>query len=311
MDSSKLHITRRTLEESGRTKTELEETNNEHRHLQDGTGASMVKEAPGSVPGAFPHSPLRYPGGKSHAIRAILPWIPESETKLFSPFLGGASIELASTLRMNVYASDFFEQLMIFWKILLTQPERLVERVLRYYPLSQTEFYEKQKCILLIDDEVEIPAIFFTLNRSSFSGLTLSGGYYPGRFTDSSIARLGDFSVKNFQVECSDYRDSIPKHAESFMYCDPPYSNGQALYGVRGVAQKEFDHESLAEMLHYRDRWLLSYNDCEAIRRLYRHYLIIPLEWKYGMGKSKSSNEILIMSNDLKNLDKKRHHELW
>ena len=55
----------------------------------------------------FPHSPLRYPGGKNRAIKAIYSIIPQSERKLCSPFLGGASIELACTTRMQVYGYQY------------------------------------------------------------------------------------------------------------------------------------------------------------------------------------------------------------
>ncbi|WP_220468265.1 hypothetical protein [Wolbachia pipientis] len=43
---------------------------------------------------------------------------------------------------------------------------------------------------------------------------------------------------------------------------------------------------------------MLSYNDCEEIRDIYTGYRIIRPKWSYGMGNSKKSNEILILSKD-------------
>src|SRR5437870_13400817 len=88
-------------------------------------------------PRGFPRSPLRYPGGKNRAIKAIFSFIPENETKLCSPFLGGGSIELACTSAMEVHGSDIFEPLIAFWKALLEQPEQLARKVEGYYPLSK------------------------------------------------------------------------------------------------------------------------------------------------------------------------------
>jgi hypothetical protein len=91
-------------------------------------------------PKEYPRSPLRYPGGKSRVVKSIYSVIPENETKLVSPFLGGASIELACTTRMDVYGSDIFEPLIDFWQALLTDKENLIARVKSYYPLSRTKF---------------------------------------------------------------------------------------------------------------------------------------------------------------------------
>jgi len=96
-------------------------------------------------PKVIPRSPLRYPGGKNRAVKSIYTFIPNNETKLCSPFLGGASIELACSTRMQVYGADIFEPLTDFWRVLLSNPELLVSRVERYYPLSRTKFYNLQK----------------------------------------------------------------------------------------------------------------------------------------------------------------------
>lgn len=253
------------------------------------------------LPKKYPKSPLRYPGGKNRAIKSILSLIPENETTLCSPFLGGASIELACTTRMTVYGSDIFEPLTDFWKSLITNKEELINIVKSYFPLEKKEFYKLQKKLLNIKDPIERGAVFFVLNRSSFSGTTMSGGMSPGhpRFTTSSIDRLQNFNAENFYVENLDYKDTINNHKDAFYYLDPPYLNGQALYGVKGNTHKDFDHEELAKILHGKERWIMSYNDCEEIRNLYCSYTIISIEWVYGMSKNKSSNEILILSKDL------------
>lgn len=253
------------------------------------------------LPKKYPKSPLRYPGGKNRAIKSILSLIPENETTLCSPFLGGASIELACTTRMTVYGSDIFEPLTDFWKSLITNKEELINIVKSYFPLEKNEFYKLQKELLHIKDPIERGAAFFVLNRSSFSGTTMSGGMSPGhpRFTISSIDRLQNFNAENFYVENLDFKDTINKHKDVFYYLDPPYLNGQALYGVKGNTHKDFDHEELAKILQRKERWIMSYNDCEEIRNLYCGFTIISIEWVYGMSKNKNSNEILILSKDL------------
>jgi len=254
-----------------------------------------------NVPRSYPHSPLRYPGGKSRAVKAILPLIPATETELCAPFLGGGSIELACTTRMHVHASDVFSPVIDFWQVLLENKELLARRVESYLPLSRTEFYNLQERYTNLEDRVERAAAFFVLNRSSFSGTTLSGGMSPGhpRFTESAIQRLRAFEVHNFEVQCADFREAIIGHPDAFLYLDPPYLNGEALYGLKGDTHKGFEHAALAELLVNRERWIMSYNDCPVIRQFYRHNPILPVDWVYGMSKDKHSNEVVVLSRDL------------
>jgi len=52
-------------------------------------------------------SPLRYAGGKTRAIEAIYKCMPRGVKTLYSPFLGGGSIELyCANMGMTVYAFD-------------------------------------------------------------------------------------------------------------------------------------------------------------------------------------------------------------
>ncbi len=267
-------------------------------------GSFQLSPVP-SLPKKFPRSPLRYPGGKSRAIKRLYECIPPDETKLCSPFLGGGSFELACTMKMEVHAADIFEPLATFWRVLLTDRERLAERVDEYLrQMTRAKFYSLQKRFTTLEDDIERAAAFFALNRSSFSGTTLSGGMSPGhpRFTPSAVERLRSFRVDKdrFRVEHADYQDFIAKHDDAFLYLDPPYMIKQGLYGIKGDTHKAFDHRALAELLSKRDRWLMSYNDHPDVRTLYKDYEIVPIEWLYGMSKDKRSKEILILSPDLK-----------
>lgn len=246
-------------------------------------------------------SPLRYPGGKSRAVKIIIDMIPDGTEVLMSPFIGGGSIEImCAKLGMTVYGYDVFEPLTNFWKVLLRKPIRLSSEVQKYFPLSKEKFYEIQK---IVDNpkytSLERAAMFYVLNRSSFSGTTMSGGMSPGhpRFTQSSIDYIRDFRLSNFNVGNGDFHDTILQHTDDFMYLDPPYLIEQDnLYGKKGNTHSDFDHEGLASLLRSRSNWILSYNDCPRIRELYAGYDMSVPEWTYCMPKDKGSKELLIVS---------------
>ncbi len=254
------------------------------------------------IPHKYPYSPLRYPGGKSRAVSSILPIIPQGTKELCSPFIGGASIELACTaIGINVKGYDIFSPLVDFWQCLLDDPHKLASRVAKYFPLERTQFYSLQKRYISLNSPLERAAVFYVLNRSSFSGVTLSGGMSTGhpRFTKNSIERLRNFAVNNFTVQKADYRQSIIENKNAFLYLDPPYLNGQKLYGIKGDTHEGFDHETLRKLLGQRDKWMLSYNDCPSIRKWYSDYQILKTNWQYGMSNNKISNEIVVLSHDL------------
>ena len=119
------------------------------------------------------------------------------------------------------------------------------------------------------------------------------------RFTQASIDRLKTFKANNLTIAHADFRQTLQLHPHHFLYLDPPYANGGALYGAKGDLHKKFPHALLAQMLYKRSKWIMSYNDCTLIRELYKSFKIIHLSWTYGMNKTKRSNEILIISHDL------------
>lgn len=251
-------------------------------------------------------SPLRYPGGKSRAVSIISKYIPQSTTEICSPFFGGGSVELACAQNgIRVYGYDIFAPLVDFWQVLLSNPSKLADSAEKYHPLKKEKFYKLQKIQLESKNKLERATVFFVLNRTSFSGSTMSGGMATGgphnnpRFTKSSIEKLRKFKIKNLSVKLDDFKKSIPRHKNVLLYLDPPYLIQSKLYGKKGDLHKNFDHMGLAKILKKRNLWILSYNNSKEIHELYSDYTILYPDWKYGMSNDKSSREVLILSHDI------------
>ena len=266
-------------------------------------------------------TPLRYPGGKTRAVKHILPHIPDGIDQVCSPFFGGGSVELAIAKRgTRVFGYDKMKQLVWFWQGLCGDNTRLADEVegLReeytirngdvVFGCSKDSFHQHRKELKTdsIEFSYEKAAKYYAINRASFSGATFSGGWSErasyARFTDSSIQRLRDFKAENFTVEYADFEDAMGNHPQAFLYLDPPYKlkgSQNSLYGVDGNLHDSFDHERLCSLLSNRNNWLMSYNDCPEIRDMYKDYEIVEAKWAYGMknvGKKKmgSSSEILV-----------------
>jgi len=59
---------------------------------------------------------------------------------------------------------------------------------------------------------------------------------------------------------------------------------------------EDFNHKLLFDLLNTKKNWIVTYNNCEYIRNLYKDYRIIDTSWSYGMNVSKLSSEIIIVS---------------
>lgn len=240
-------------------------------------------------------SPLRYPGGKTRAIKILADYIPIGCKEICSPFIGGGSFELyLESTGIQVYGYDNFQPLVEFWQMLRSDKQKLNREVKSYHPISKDEFYDLQKYMRSEKYTVGCGSVFYVLNRCSFSGSTLSGGISPNtpRFTIKGIEKLLTTDIK-CDVELKSFEQSIPLH-DCLIFADPPYYISQSLYGNKGDMHKGFNHTLLADMLMKRGNFILTYNDCPEIRELYKGCKFDVVSWSYGMNKSKLSNELII-----------------
>jgi DNA adenine methylase len=255
-------------------------------------------------------SPLRYPGGKTRACKKLNDIlnmhfeVSEFHT-IISPFFGGGSFEfyLQSNYGGRIVANDKFQPLSNFWNICKTDKEGLCEILRKNNKISKKTFQEYRSSIMS-KKGIEQAAMYFTINRCSFSGSTLSGGFSleasKKRFTKSSIDRVEKLDLRKFLMYNMDFADFIPMHKKGFMFLDPPYyfkrKSKNKLYGKDGDMHEAFDHEKLHKILRRRTNWMMTYNNCNYIRNLYKGFKIIETNWSYGMNKSKESSEIVILS---------------
>lgn len=256
-------------------------------------------------------SPLQYPGSKFKAKDILFKYIPKNTEFLVSPFLGGGAFEIfVANSGIKVQAYDIVPQLVCFWKEILSNPHRLADEIEKYLPLKKERYYELRADLRNYNDswsDFDAAVVFFVLNRSSFSGTGLAGGMINNhpQFTQSSIDAVRNFKCSNLSVDLLSSEESIKKHDNCSFYLDPPYflENGSCgkgnLYGTKGHAHMDFNHDELYKNIKDKDNWFMSYNDNEYIKKLYKNYKIIDLEWKYAMNQSKKSSEILIFSNNL------------
>ena len=229
---------------------------------------------------------------------------------IISPFFGGGSFEfyMQNKYGLAIKANDKFTPLYNFWKQVKTDKTALCEGLRAIEAISKEQFVDYRRTIMGLDANILQQAIqYFIINRCSFSGSTLSGGFSleasNKRFTPSSIARIEALDFTNIEVYNEDFYDFIMNNATndatSLLFLDPPYyleNKSNKLYGNNGDLHNGFRHRMLFDLLENRKNWVLTYNNCEYIRDLYKDFKIFDVKWSYGMNSSKASAEIIIVA---------------
>ncbi|MDB9306898.1 MULTISPECIES: DNA adenine methylase [Cyanophyceae] len=277
-------------------------------------------------------SPLRYPGGKSKAIKQIAKHLPDNFSEFREPFVGGGSVFIYLKQKfphLKIWINDLNRELFLFWKYTQSHLPQLVEEIRRVkdkYTDGKILFKELTTIDTQTLSDFERAARFFILNRITFSGTVESGGFseqaFHKRFTYSSIERLEKLAeiltddVKITNLDYSELLDADGKNV--FIFLDPPYfaATKSRLYGKDGDLHTTFEHQRFAELLRECDhRWLITYDDSPQIRENFHDAHLFEWELQYGMnnykqGSAAKGKELFITNFAKNNQDFSDHQQL-
>lgn len=248
-------------------------------------------------------SPLRYAGGKSLAVGYVLELLPDNLSRLVSPFLGGGSVEIACAreLGLEVVSYDVFDILCNYWQIQIRDSEALYNELLDFQPTRDTFRCVKERLRAHWQDgqrlnSLELAAHYYFNSNTSYGPHFLgwpSDVYLNQPRYRNMIEKVRDFKVPNLSVDCASFEESIARHDEDFLYCDPPYylEDGKTFVGMYPhrnfpIHHKGFRHDVLRDLLlNHKGGFILSYNDCDVIREWYADCDMSTPRWQYTFGQ--------------------------
>ena len=240
------------------------------------------------------------------------------------PFVGGGSVFFYLKQKYpskKYWINDLYFELYNFWLESQKNPEQVIAQVAKWRDecTKGKDLHKKLVAELATYPNIEKASAFFVLNRITFSGTTLSGGYseqtFHGRFTPSSIDRLKNITrlLQKVNITNLDYEEVISAPGKDvFIFLDPPYftATKSALYGKNGNFHKGFDHERFANVMKKcNHKWLITYDDSEYVRSLFPFANIMSWDLKYGMRNvNKNGDQVgkeLFISNYVEKLPEK------
>ena len=218
-------------------------------------------------------TPLRYPGGKSRAIKFLSQHLPEIESYR-EPFLGGGSMALYVTQtypNTDVWVNDLYYPLYAFWMTLRDHGQQLCDD-LRELKTELGESYDAHKMAFddakdkLNNDIYESGFNFYVANKCSFSGLTANSSFSKqasrANFTFRGIDKLPALSelIQGWRITNHSYEEMLYGR-NAFVFLDPPYAIKDNLYGNKGDMHKSFDHEWFAaQACASENKCMITYN---------------------------------------------------
>ena len=272
-------------------------------------------------------SPLRYPGGKQALSRVLARLIRENGAcggTYVEPYAGGAGAALNLLFDEHVdriVINDADVSIFAFWRSALRATDDLVGMIAST-PVTIAE-WRRQRDVYQQGRRagyLKLGFATFFLNRCNRSGIIASGGPIGGlkqkgrwkidaRFNrDDLVARVLRLASYRDRIEVTNLDAiaflkariaTLPARSRPFAYLDPPYfAKGQDLYMNH---YRPDDHAALA--MYVRERlnfpWLISYDDVEPIRRLYRRLRAVPLRLPYTARERRLGTEVLILKPHL------------
>lgn len=263
-------------------------------------------------------SPLRYPGGKS-AMAGLLSQLRRlnglGDRAVAEPFAGGAGASLTLLYleeTHEIYVNDADPAIHDFWWSLVNRPQPFVE-MLSNTRVSMAEWRRQRDVYREYSRISRLRRGFsaFFLNRCNRSGIIINGGPIGGTKQKGKWKLDARFNKTDLLRRCkkvAEYHDRIHvsgcdgiefiKSLDSestFFFIDPPYFvKGQTLY--LNAVDEEY-HRTLSTQLKSMSdaAWVLTYDDCAEIRRLYRDWATIrPFSLRYVAAERRSGKEILI-----------------
>ena len=209
---------------------------------------------------------------------------------------GGAGWVLFSKEAHKVEVfNDIDRELVNLFKIVKYHSNALQEE-LEFLLNSRETFNEYKKIDINYLTDIQRAARYFYLVTHSFAAKKDS--YARNKIDiNKKVEYLSTVKerLKNVIIENKSYNDLMLSYdsENTLFYCDPPYFSTEKYY--KSFQFEEKNHIELKNICdNLKAKIIISYNDCEYIRNLYKDYNIIAVDRNHNLKHNDRYNELII-----------------
>lgn len=250
-------------------------------------------------------SPISRTGGKYFLRNWITSMIPE-HVLYCEPFCGASHLLFGKTPSKVEVINDIDGHLITFFHVLQHPGKRRYLIRLLDGTLYSREIWsilrQRWKAGDVPSGRTERAAQWFYLNRSTFAGDQLMGGFAvpsttgrnPAQSFRTAIDTFADVArrLRSVTIENLPYAECIQRYDSktTLFYCDPPYLNAEHYYSKDSFSQD--DHFRLSEILHgVKGMAMVSHYQNSLYDELYRGWYRHEYESFKGSHKSKGESK--------------------
>ena len=237
---------------------------------------------------------LKWAGGKTRLLDAILPHVPARMAVFHEPFLGSGAVFFAVEHRIagRAHLGDLNDQLINAWSQVRNDVRGLLDGLERYRGLDREEdYYEVREAAPA--DPLQRATRFVYLNQTAWNGLwrenkqgvfNVPWGDRPFRGLDVEATVAVSRVLRRAEIRQRDFRQALADaKAGDFVYLDPPYlpiSDTSKFSGYTGKRFRLADlvdlSEACRELSERGVAWMMSNRDNARMRELFSHAKVIP-----------------------------------
>jgi len=228
-------------------------------------------------------------GGKKLLRKEICARFPDGGFDKYVEVFGGAAWVLFYKERhaeMEIY-NDVNGNLVNLFRCVKYHPSAIQEEF--EYVLNSREVFENFKDMYKskVLTDIQRAAMYLYIIKASYASKARNYGAKARDITAAEYLKTVKERLKAVVIENRDYETLITQYdrPSSLFYCDPPYLGTERYYDTVGATFDLDHHRSLANILqNIKGRCIISYNDSEVIRELYKDFSITEVARTNNMG---------------------------
>ncbi|MDE6424611.1 MAG: DNA adenine methylase [Ruminococcus sp.] len=234
-------------------------------------------------------------GGKSLLAKKIVEQFPDDIDRYIEVFGGGGSVLFykENHAKLEVY-NDFNSCLINIFRCVKYHRAELQREISGYFNSREIFDEIKEKMKISGFTDIQRAAMFYVQIKISYGSNFSTFGCNRKSLSSDYLEEI-EKRLEKVVIENKDFENLIKVYdrPKALFYCDPPYHKTESYYDATFT---EADHKRLKAVLSdIKGCFILSYNDDEYIRKLYKNYEIISVERQNNL--SQGTYKELIIKN--------------